>query len=151
MCFEQLQLLFPDYSALLDAHIFIVVFDLLQIQIEKKFYLYIEKSASGRASLFIHWHKRTDWRDVSASLTARKFESIYFTKIRFYSSTTKLIFPFSFFYYETISVVLFICLTKIQSILLHWAKKSPKKLITYQKIIVEIILPCTRGFSSVNK
>lgn len=54
MCFEQLQLLFPDYSALFDAHIFIVVFDLLQIQIEKKFYLYIEKSASGRANLFIH-------------------------------------------------------------------------------------------------
>lgn len=55
MCFEQLQLLFPDYSALLDAHIFIVVFDLLQIQIEKKFYLYIEKSASGRASLLQVW------------------------------------------------------------------------------------------------
>lgn len=150
MCFEQLQLLFPDYSALLDAHIFIVVFDLLQIQIEKKFLLYIEKCASCRASLFIHWHKRTDWRDVSASLTARKFESIYFTKILLLINN-KINISILFFYYKTISVVLFICLTKIQSILLHWAKKSPKKLITYQKIIVEIILPCTRGFSSVNK
>lgn len=53
--------------ALLNAHIFIVVFDSLQIQIVKKFFcLYKEERKSSAQA---HFYTETNERDVSTPLT----------------------------------------------------------------------------------